>query len=53
MGHPIPARKPDRVLIYKKRKRSYNQEDFAVPTDHKGEMKNEKRYRNTWILPEN
>ena len=45
----IPARRPDLVLI-KKKKRTCHIVDFAVLADHR-EMK-AKRYKLTWILPE-
>ena len=45
IDHPIPARRPNSMLI-NKRKIISHLRDFAVPVDYKGKIKeNEKMYK--------
>ena len=42
--HLISARRPDFIIINKKKKRTYRVVDFAVPADHRLKLKeNEKK----------
>ena len=42
--HQISARRPDLIIIYKKKKRICDIADFAVPADHRIKLKESEKY---------
>ena len=51
--HLIMARRPDLIIIKKKKKRTCKIVDFTVPADHRIKLKKVKRRISTRTLPEN
>ena len=48
MDHPIPAIRPD--LVNKNNRTSQEQEDFAVPANHRVKVEESENRINTWSL---